>query len=135
MFRDDVRVVILRRFEHEAQANIYAARITEAGIHCFISNATTGGILPFIPGGFVMHVAESDLPEARAILEEMDGNLKIQSNLDYRDASLEDIEYEKTVYQNEQKIDRWEGKYIAFAIIILAIILYVVYAFFSGNNL
>ena len=131
-FRDDVRVVILRRFVYEAQANIYAARLHEAGIDTFISNATTGSMLPFIPGGFVMHVAESDLEEARHILKELDDNLKVQSNLDYRNADLEDIEYEKSVYLHEQKMERREGKYFAILIIILAVVLSALYAFFGG---
>ncbi|MDX1408922.1 MAG: DUF2007 domain-containing protein, partial [Saprospiraceae bacterium] len=134
-FRDDVRVVILRRFIHEAQANIYAARLHEAGIDTFISNANTGGMLPFIPGGFVMHVDETDLEEAQQILREMDDNLKVQSNLDYRNADLEDIEYEKAVYLSEQKMERREGKYMAFFIIVLVVILSALYAFFGGIKL
>ena len=127
-----MRVVILRRFVHEGQANIYAARLHEAGIDTFISNATTGGMLPFIPGGFVMHVAETNYEDALEIIEKMDDNLKVQSNLDYRNADIEDIEYEHSVYRREQKMERREGKYIAIFIIVLALILSALYAFFGG---
>lgn len=111
LFRNNVKLVIAKRFVFEARANIYAAYLRESGIKCFISNSATGTLIPFVEGGFLLHVSENDLEDALELIREMDENAALPVEEDYHDADISDIEYAREVNEYEQKVRRGNGKY------------------------
>ena len=122
-FRNNVKLIIIRRFAHAAKANIYAAFLRENGVECFISNTNTGTLIPFVEGGFpfLMHIAESDKEDALELLSELDQKASTRIDEDYRDADYSDIEYEKAVTDYEKRLDRGSGRYFVWAIILAAL--------------
>ncbi len=123
LFRNNVKLVIAKRFVFEARANIYAAYLREAGIKCFISNSATGTLIPFADGGFLLHVSENDLDEALELIREMDLNASVPVEEDFRDATLSDIEYAREVHEYERKMERGYGKYAVWAFLAAIILL------------
>lgn len=130
-YKEDVKVVILRRYEHLAKVNICAARLREAGIPCFISNANTSTILPFMEDGYVLHVNAEDTEAARAIVENLERQWREPQNDDYREADHDDIAYAKSVFETEQRMRRSDGRLLALLLIILALILVALGAYSS----
>lgn len=134
VFRENLELIIVRRFLNEAKANIYAAYLRQEGVECFISNATTGTLLPFINGGFLLHIAKRDLEEASDLLHKLDKNASTRVDEDYRDADLADIAYEKAVSDHERRIAKGGGRYLAIFLIVLALILSAFFAFVRGSK-
>ena len=131
-FRENVKVVILRRFIYSARANIYSARLKEHGIPCFISNINTSTLIPFGEGGILLHVRENDLEAAHALLEELDKLEKTPPDIDYRDADLQDIAYEKAVFERDQRIKQASGN-IFWIILVAVIFLALIYSALNGR--
>ena len=123
LFRNNVKLVIVKRFVFEARANIYAAYLREAGIKCFISNSATGTLIPFVDGGFLLHVSERDLDDALELIQELDRNAVAPPEEDFRDADLSDIEYAREVNEYERNLKRGYGKYTVWAFIIAILLL------------
>lgn len=97
-FSKDTRVVAVKFFYFETKARIYAARLKEAGIISFISNANSSTVIPFGEGGIGLHVNKKDLEEALEIIEQLDINNETEpSDISFRDADKEDIAYEKAI--------------------------------------
>ena len=72
-FEENTRIVPLKYFFFESEAHLYAARLKEAGIPCFISNANIMTVLPLGGGGGIgLHIREADLPEASRIAARLD---------------------------------------------------------------
>lgn len=122
-FKKDVKFVIARRFSSEAIASIYAARLEEAGINSFISNSNTGTLIPFISGGIIMHVAESDLAETKQIFTALDEKSNLKVDEDYHDADHDEIEYQRTLHEHESKVSRGDGKVLAVVLIVIILII------------
>ena len=59
---------IIKSFYSEQIATIYVGQLENAGIHCFLSNTVTTGLVPFGDGGVNLHVKEEDIPKAMALL-------------------------------------------------------------------
>lgn len=79
-FEDATEVVVVRYFAFDSQAQLYAARLREAEIPCFLSNNLTGSMLPL--GGsanIALHVKTQDLVRVHQLLTEMDDNAKIEN--------------------------------------------------------
>lgn len=94
----NARIVAVKFFYFESNARIYAARLKEAGINSFISNANTSTVIPFGEGGIGLHVKQDDLEEAVAIIEQLDINNESElQDVSFRDADKEDIAYEKEI--------------------------------------
>lgn len=137
IFRENIKLVIVRRFINEAEANIYAAYLRGEGVECFISNSTTGTLLPFVNGGFILHIAERDMEEAHDLLRKLDQNSETRVDQDYRDADLEDIAYEKAISDHDTRLEKGGGRYLALLLIVIVLILTALFAFVrdTKNNL
>ena len=133
-FRDDVKLIIVRRFFNEARANICAAYLRGEGVQCFISNSTTGTLLPFVNGGFLLHIAERDLKEANDLLEKLDQNASTRIDEDYHDADLSDIAYEKAISDHDKRIENGSGRYLAIVLIVLALVFGAFYAYVRSSK-
>jgi hypothetical protein len=94
-FEEGSRIVAVKHFFLESQAHLYAARLREAGIPHYISNANIMTAIPLGGGGGIgLHVRASDLAEASRIVARLDyQNEHRRGDEDYHDADEEDIEY------------------------------------------
>ncbi|MCB0618992.1 MAG: hypothetical protein KDC43_06160 [Saprospiraceae bacterium] len=90
----DHDLIVVKYFFFETRARLYAARLRQLDIPCFVSNSNTATAIPFGGGGIGLHVRRTDAPRALALIHEMD---RMQADdppaEDYRDASREDIEF------------------------------------------
>ena len=115
------RIVAIKYFYFESQARLYAARLREVGIRCFVSNANTITAFPLGDGGIGLHIREKDSEEAAHIIRQMDkNNLQDGNEFSYRDADEDDIQYFINVSKKSNKIDR---AYITIVVILLLVIL------------
>lgn len=125
-FGPDDKVIILKYFAAESQAHIYAARLKEEGIACFVSNSHVGTILPL--GGsanIALHVKATDGERAGEILAQMDYQQRTGSEQDFRDANLEDIEYERQLHEGNDRQFWWWVIIIAIVTILLVLRAYL----------
>ena len=133
-FRENIKLIIVRRFFNEAKANIYAAYLRGEGVNCFISNSTTGTLLPFVNGGFLLHIAEGDLEETNDILKELDKNAASRVDEDFHDADLADIAYEKAISDYDRRLEKGGGRTLVIFLIVLTLILSALFAFIRGSK-
>lgn len=133
-FRENIKLIIVRRFFNEAKANIYAAYLRGEGVNCFISNTTTGTLLPFVNGGFLLHIAERDLDETNDLLDRLDKKASERIEQDYHDADLADIAYEKAISDYDNRLAKGGGRYIAMVLIVLALLLGAIFAYVRGSK-
>ncbi len=66
---------MIREFNEQYEALMYADQLKSAGINCFLSNDNLSNINPLfmvIPTSIQLHVFENDVEIANAILQDMD---------------------------------------------------------------
>ena len=115
------RIIAIKYFYFESQAMLYAARLREVGIRCFVSNTNTITAFPLGDGGIGLHIREKDSEEAIHIIRLMDkNNLQDCNDFSFRDADEDDIQYFINVSKLNNKIDR---TYITIVVILLLVIL------------
>lgn len=103
-FDANTRVVAIKYFYFEPEAHLYVARLKEANIKSFISNANTSTALPFGEGGIGLHVKESDAEEALQIVNQLDHyNSREPVDQSFHDADKEDIAYEKALKEQQAR--------------------------------
>jgi hypothetical protein len=61
-------MVRIRRYASLPEAQVAAAKLRQAGLHCFLSNANTAATLPFESSILGLYVRESDWEEAVDVL-------------------------------------------------------------------
>ncbi len=116
------RIIAIKYFYFESQARLYAARLREAGIRCFVSNANTITAFPLGDGGIGLHIREKDSEEAIHIIRQMDkNNLQDSNDFSFRDADEDDIQYFINV--NEKNKYKLDPEYITIVVILLLVIL------------
>jgi hypothetical protein len=116
------RIIAIKYFYFESQARLYAARLREAGIRCFVSNANTITAFPLGDGGIGLHIREKDSEEAIHIIRQMDkNNLQDSNDFSFRDADEDDIQYFINV--NEKNKNKLDPEYITIVVILLLVIL------------
>ena len=100
-FEESTRIVPLKYFFFESEARLYAARLKEVGIPCFISNANIMSVLPLGGGGGIgLHIREADLTEASQIVARLDHQKENGSQGDsFHDADHDDIEYQRALHE------------------------------------
>jgi hypothetical protein len=120
-FEESSRIVAVKHFFLESEAHLYAARLREAGIPHYISNANIMTAIPLGGGGGIgLNVRESDLAEASRIVARLDYQKARHSKEEnYHDADEEDIEYLRTLNSHSSA---W-GNYIYWGIIAVVLLL------------
>ncbi len=120
-FDPDARVVVLKFFNFESEARLYAARLKEAGIRSFISNANSHTVIPIGGGSIGLHIKEADLPGAQLIVRKLDAhNSKEPEHISFHDADQEDIAYERALH--EKKSNKLDPVILIIATIILLLL-------------
>lgn len=124
-FEENTRIVPLKYFFFESEARLYAARLKEAGIPCFISNANIMSVLPLGGGGGIsLHIREADLPVASRIVARLDYQKENGSQNDtFHDADHDDIEYQRALHEPPLAIRASQAWYWLVIGIILLVIL------------
>jgi hypothetical protein len=127
-FKKGVKVIIAKRFLHESLAEIYKAKLAEKDIKSFISNANTSTMIPFVGGGFTLHIDEADKDDVLKIVTKLDQNFENPVEQDFRDADMEDIIYAKEVAEYEESLEKSSlGDLITYGILILIILATLIY--------
>jgi len=121
-------IIIIKFFYFETPARLYAARLKEANIPSFISNATTS--IPFGNGSISLHVRKIDQEKAAHIVHQLDKrNLlnEIDEEESFHDADHDDIAYQKALHEKDK---RFFTPIVIFAIIV---ILFLIVQFVFNN--
>ena len=92
------RMILLKKFYNPTEISLYQARLKESGIESFLSNTNVTGLMPFGDGGYHLHIKESDLEGAALLVRQLDRQNQEPLDEDFRDATLEDIEYQKELH-------------------------------------
>jgi hypothetical protein len=74
---DESEVVMIRTFNTEEQAYLYAARLKDSDIDAHVVGSTTSQMTPFAYGNLRLYVAEAQALEAQKILTEMDARNEV----------------------------------------------------------
>ena len=128
-YRNSKKIITVKYFYYESQARLYAAKLRDEEIPCFISNANSITAFPLGGGGIGLHVMEDDSSMALHIIKEMDkANQRGHLDDDFYDADEEDIEYLKSLKTTN---DLFKPA-LAFALILISLIL--VRAFLRANG-
>lgn len=123
-FEEDSRILAVKHFFLESEAHLYAARLREAGIPHYISNANIMTAIPLGGGGGIgLHVRESDLAEASRIIARLDYQKSRRPNQEeYHDVDEEDIEYLRTLHGDAAESSEWSN-YVYWGIIAVVLLL------------
>ncbi|MEN0006913.1 MAG: hypothetical protein AAF798_22365 [Bacteroidota bacterium] len=102
------RIIVVRYFTFESEARLYAARLKEAELPHFLSNANMNNTLPLSPGGVGLHVKQKDKEEALRILVSVD-ELRQQTAATetYHEADHDDIAYYKSLNAPPTSNTQW----------------------------
>jgi len=103
----NVRIVTVKNFQFESLASLYAARLEQAGIDCFVSNANTITAFPIGTGGIGLHVKARDQEQALQLIAEMDANQVAPLEEDFREAGHEEIAYQKSLHRPDDRQPQW----------------------------
>ncbi len=68
--RHNARTAVVGYFYFDFEAQVAAARLRDAGIPCYVSNAISATQLPSASPSIGVHVLEADLARAKAVLSE-----------------------------------------------------------------
>lgn len=66
--RHNARTAVVGYFYFDFEAQVAAARLRDAGIPCYVSNAISATQLPSASPSIGVHVLEADLARAKAVL-------------------------------------------------------------------
>ncbi|MEL7020611.1 MAG: hypothetical protein AAGK47_03310 [Bacteroidota bacterium] len=100
-----VKVVAARYFYTPSEAYIYAARLREAGLYCFVSNSHAMAAVPLGSSGIGLHVRASDLAAAAKLMHEIDHQPIPEP--DFREADHAEIEYQRSLHQSNTPARWW----------------------------
>jgi hypothetical protein len=73
----EAEVVMIRTFNVEEQAYLYAARLKDSDIDAHVVGSATSQMTPFAYGNLRLYVAEAQAFEAQKILAEMDARNEV----------------------------------------------------------
>jgi len=124
----DQKWITIKSFRFEAEATVLAARLESAQIPVFISNSLIASTIPLAGDQVNLQVPESALDHAKAILYDFNQDLIKNKETNFKEASQEDIAYQKALNENKQKPINW-----LFALIIGILIILLLWS--AGFNL
>jgi len=121
-------IIIIKFFYFETPARLYAARLKEANIPSFVSNATTS--IPFGNGSIALHVRKVDQEKAAHIVHQLDKrNLinEVDEDESFHDADHADIAYQKALHQKDKRF------FTPLVIFTIIVILFLIAQFVLNN--
>ncbi len=118
-----IKVVIVKYFFLESVARLYSARLREAGIPSFIANANAITAFPLGGGGITLHIRERDLPAAQKIVQTLDEQGSMPADEDFRNASIEDIEFQRELQKQEDDPKKAYPLVVIFFVFIIILVI------------
>ncbi len=100
---NDQTIVAVRFFESETAARLFAARLQQENIPCFLSNANMASVLPLQNTSVGLHVKAEDQVEAARLIARLEAEMEQSPDLSYREATKEDIIYLQTLKERQSK--------------------------------
>lgn len=130
-FDNSTRIVTIKYFSFESEARIYAARLDEAGIKSFISNANTSTVIHLGQSSIGLHVKEEEAEQATLIIRKLDykGAQPSLKEASFHDADEEDIAFERSLNQ-KNTINPIIG-----IIVIIMVLIMLIAALISTNTI
>jgi len=129
----DGKIVVIKHFFLESEARLYAARLKEANIPSFISNANIMTALPLGGGGGIgLNVREQDIPQAQRIIAQLDLQRQQAPEENYREADEEEIAYLKSLHEQRSPKQKWN---IMLWLVIIIALLVVLRAFLRAAGM
>lgn len=117
---DSRKYIHLRTLNNASFEELVVARLRAEGIDFRVRNAMTATIYPLNNMGVSLEVEEADYELAQEILAAMDLDASRQpADIDHSDADHKDIEFEKQIYEHEQKLENAKPPYFTFLMIVL----------------
>ena len=93
-----MEIVKIKSFFTEQEARLYEARLKEAGIPSFVSDANTITAIPLGAGGIGLHVRLEDVEAASLIVEKLDlATYTDNADESFHEADYDDIEYQRSL--------------------------------------
>lgn len=123
-------LVILGRYSDITKARIYHKRLEAHGMTVSFENEHMGVLFPGAEGHVILRIKVKDYAEASKLLEKFESDMLVMKQEDdYKNASMEDILYEKEVYEADQKLNVNSGLIISliFALLFILIFVFVIY--------
>lgn len=117
MKRDFIK---LAYFVDDRNAALFQARLEEAGIPSFVSNAHANSLIPQLGGGVGIHINKKDLELGKEVLtkfQEMQNN--DESVFTHHDATHEDIAYEKEINKPQSFFRKWSVPIVILLIVVV----------------
>jgi hypothetical protein len=124
---EDMSIVIAWRFYNESVASLYQAKLADANIQSFLSNQHTSNLIPFGDGGILLHVKKLDLERSVEIIKATHADFLNRPKGEFYDADLGDIEYEKSVLSQEERLTN--ANKISFKSTLILVVLGLILAF------
>lgn len=128
-YEQNTKIVVLKYFNFEAEARIYAARLKEEGIKSFLSNSNTHTTIAFLSeGGIGLHIKEEDAAKASKVIQDLERAQRKVNGLEesFREADLDEINYQKEL--NEET--SW-----MLQTTIIVLIMVIIYALLNGQRI
>lgn len=125
-----VMAVRIRQFFNAQKSYIYKNRLKTHGINAFILDEHVSSLIPNVTGGVGLYVEEDQAEEAAKLLKEFEDEMKHNTQGDYREADMEDIMYEKSVYEKEEKLKNTKFSsaiWILFLVLVMGLAFYLNY--------
>ena len=119
------RLIIIRKFYDQSQADLYSARLREAGIEHFLTNKHMNTMLHMATSEIGIQIRVADAPEVESIFESLDRLNLEDPEQSFHDADLEDIYYEKSL--QEAKSGRIHWVITLVIVILVALLLFISY--------
>ena len=115
----DDKIVVLHQFSNLADAELARNRLMRNNIPAFIANHNGATMLPIPAIKISLHVNHKDVDRALKILQEWESQAD-SYDPDFREASHEDIEFEKSLF--EQRKGLTPGKEVYWFFLLIGIV-------------
>ncbi len=119
------KLVRIKQFDFETEAQFYRTRLQSEGIPCFLTNTNTTTLLSgysIATGGVSLYVKASDVDAVLLILDELDYNKSRKLDEDFREADLEEILYQKSLHESKHQFKNWLNVLAAVFVVFLLIL-------------
>jgi hypothetical protein len=113
------RLIIIRKFYDQSQADLYSARLREAGIEHFLTNNHMNTMLHMATSEIGIQIRSQDADEVRSLFESLDEMNSENLDQSFHDADLDDIYYEKSLHESRNGGVSWIVTLVVLIIIIM----------------
>jgi len=96
--------VTIRRSQDSLRNSVILSALEEAGIRAILLHDNMSTILPVFLGESQIQVKKEHEERALEIISELEANANTRPDADFKEATMEDIIFEKSVFEEEEKL-------------------------------